>query len=232
MGWTRILLLTSQAFSYPTPVDFTGSLLRWDRTIDMPRIYVEVIGDSEAGTFGSMVTESATLWNNVPGSFLRIESFNDESSAADITITIKSALDNMPDTAGFSEFDEFDVSTPTHCNIEVLAEEGASLLSLKKTILHELGHCIGLGHSLIPEAIMSYSLNQNTFALDIDDKAAVARLYPSDGSKPELPLGCSTIQTTNSVPKPVTLMLMLLPLLMPLFLLAKAGSYARRARNI
>ncbi len=40
---------------------------------------------------------------------------------------------------------------------------------MAKTFLHEFGHGLGLGHSLVPQAIMSYSLEKNTFALDLDD---------------------------------------------------------------
>ncbi len=211
MGWISYLFLTSQLYGYPTPVDFNGNLMRWNRTVDDPNIYFKVETEDQNDQFDylDLATESANLWNQVPGSFLKILPIDSDHPTADITIKIKSTFANMPDTAGFSEFDEFDGLNPSHCNIEVL--DSSSILSLKKTILHELGHCLGLGHSLIPEAIMSYSLNKNSYALDVDDQAAIARLYPSDGSDPELPLGCGISPHSKSSNTAVMYLILLAP---------------------
>jgi len=79
-----------------------------------------------------------------------------------------------------------------------------------------MGHCLGLGHSLVPEAIMSYSLDKNTFALDLDDEAAVSRLYPADGSRPRLPPGCAAGAAWSGQARLSLFVLLLLPALVSL----------------
>jgi len=183
-------VLANLALSYPTPVDFTGKLLRWNIDQHSPPVTYRVISDrtEELEFYRTLVEDAASQWSRVPSSYLQLEQVADEDHAH-ITVNIKSHLSGARFSSGYAIFDERDEQGPLHCLIEIV--DGGSTLGLAKTILHELGHCVGLGHSLIPESIMSYQLDKNRYGLDTDDRAAITRLYPADGSAPQLPPGCA-----------------------------------------
>jgi len=210
------------ALSYPTPVDFDGKLLRWAKSPgDAPLTY-EIITDNESITseYSSAIYDSAALWNNVTTSHLRLQ-LAQEGEVADITFQLPSSIEGGDFSAGYSQFDAFDDDGPIHCEIYIAVNPTTAYVPFAKTALHELGHCLGLGHSLIPEAIMSYDLDKNRFGLDLDDRAAVTRLYPADGSKPKLPPGCSVTTTpvitpSNSSPVAMVLWLLTMPMLISL----------------
>jgi len=185
-----VALCSTQAFAYPTPVDFSGKLLRWNIDQNSPPIRVRIVSDdaTEMAFYEELVADAVSLWSSVPASYIRLEVVSLEDHAQ-ISVNIKGRLSGARFSSGYAIFDESDEDGPLHCDIHV-ADNG-STVAFAKTLLHELGHCLGLGHSLIPQAIMSYNLAANRYALDTDDRAAVARLYPADGSSPALPPGCA-----------------------------------------
>jgi hypothetical protein len=180
------------ALAYPTPVDFDGSILRWDIDADSPPITYEIKADrqDDALTYQGAVEDAVDLWNGVPASYFAYDKVGPEQKAQ-VTIHLQSVIDGGQYSAGYAIFDEYEGTKPSHCSIYVSADDGIGYMGMAKTFLHELGHCLGLGHSLVPQSIMSYKLEENSFALDVDDQAAVSRLYPADGSKPKLPPGCA-----------------------------------------
>jgi hypothetical protein len=181
------------ALSYPTPVDFDGTLLRWDISRNDPPILYEInaTNESDAIVYQQAVVQAAEMWNDVSSSYFFYAQAA-EGESAQVTINLESALTDAPFSAGYAMFDEMTTDgKPIHCNISIGLNVHNTSLELAKTVMHELGHCLGLGHSLIPEAIMGYQLEKNNFELDIDDQAAISRLYPADGSDPALPPGCS-----------------------------------------
>jgi hypothetical protein len=195
LGPLLIALAAPSALAYPTPVDFDGSILRWDIDKAAAPIRLEIVADRQAdlSLFSDAVLDSAQIWTDVPTSYFAYTQAA-EGESAQVTVNLESAIDGGSYSAGYAIFDEFDTNAPPrpkHCSIFVAITDDQSYLAISKTILHELGHCLGLGHTLIPEAIMSYSLDKNGYGLDVDDEAAVTRLYPQDGSKPKLPPGCS-----------------------------------------
>ncbi len=179
-------------FAYPTPVDFDGSLLRWDIGPSSDPITYEIAADREedALTYQGAVEDAVDLWNGIPSSYFAFDKVP-SNQPAQVTIHLQSIIDGGQYSAGYAIFDEYDGTRPIHCSIYVSVDDGVGYTGLAKTFLHELGHCLGLGHSLVPQAIMSYKLEENAFALDVDDQAAAARLYPQDGSSPKLPPGCA-----------------------------------------
>jgi hypothetical protein len=191
-------LLSSQSYAYPEPVDFDGSLLRWHISLGADPVTYEIAADrpADASIFAPAIADSATLWSEVPGSYFRY-ALAEEGAKANVTLHLASTMDGSSYSAGYAIFDEYEGTVPKHCSIYVVVDDGVSFHSMSKTFLHELGHCVGLGHTLVPQAIMSYSLDKNAFALDLDDEAAVARLYPADGSKPRLPPGCAAGAATQ-----------------------------------
>jgi hypothetical protein len=192
MGWHLYSLLIGKALAYPTPVDFDGSLMRWDIDIKSAPITWEVKADEEAflASYGDIVDDATQMWSEIPTSYFKYTPVP-QGAKAQVTLNLKSSIAGGDFSAGYAIFDEYDGQKPKHCTINVVVDDYVSYHGMQKTILHELGHCLGLGHTLIPEAIMSYRLEENSYALDIDDKAAATRLYPADGSKPQLPPGCA-----------------------------------------
>ena len=187
------LLAATEANSYPTPVDFDGALLRWHVSVQDPPITYEVLADQPTyiTEYRDGVDSAAAMWSTIPTSYFRYAPVPD-GQKAQVTIHLASKIDGGDYSAGYAIFDEYEGMKPEHCAIFVLIEDDLSMRSMEKTFLHELGHCLGLGHTLIPQAIMSYRLDANRFALDVDDRAAASRLYPIDGSNPKIPPGCAT----------------------------------------
>ncbi len=162
------------------------------------------------------------MWNNIPSSYFRYAAAEPDSEAK-VTVNLDRVTSGSPFSAGYAVFDRYDGAKPLHCTIHVTLDSASYYQAVSKTILHELGHCLGLGHTLIPEAIMSYSLDKNAFALDVDDEAAVTRLYPADGSKPGLPPGCAVAWPARQNRLPLALILLL-----PLGAAAAVGRRPRR----
>ncbi len=227
IGILAVALKSTSALSYPTPIDFDGALMRWDVSVaDGPITYFIEDEDGEvASGFADLIDLAASEWNSVTTSYFRLAR-TDDANSAQITITLETGLTNAPAAAGYTTFDEFDDLTPVHCAIHLDKGNGVASYAFAKTALHEFGHCAGLGHSLIPEAIMSYSLDKNSFALDTDDIAAVSRIYPVDGSKPHLPPGCA-VTTATRARWPMQIWL-ILALLLPLTI---ASRNALRGRH-
>jgi hypothetical protein len=70
----------------------------------------------------------------------------------------------------------------TGCTIKLLAKYDSNLQQFIATATHELGHCLGLGHSMeTTNAIMSYFHSSTNFRLMIDDKMGLSYLYPNSG---------------------------------------------------
>lgn len=229
MGWCFVSILTlgisSLAFGYPTPVDFSGNISRWEIDLDNPIVTYEIRADSsyDEAYFGTLVDEAANVWSQVSTSYILLRPAP-QNERADITVEFKSSLSGQAFSSGFAIFDEMSESGfPTHCSVSILVS--GRLITIQKTVLHELGHCLGLGHTLVPEAIMSYSLDKNSYALDTDDRAALSRIYPSDGSEPQLPPGCATPYWLGKTKKGVWLLIMLL---IPPFLIMLLGYKRKR----
>lgn len=213
------------SFAYPTPVDFGGDLIRWDIGIENPDVTytVEADNDYDVANYFAFVDEASYLWSVVPTAYVNLRRAAQDEKA-NITIKFQNTISGASFSSGFAVFDEVDEEgKPVHCSIFIVATD--FILSLQKTILHEIGHCMGLGHTLVPEAIMSYSLDKNGYRLDTDDRAALTRLYPADGSEPQLPPGCSTpfwLHQGKKIPFAIYLFL-LLPLVIPLIQKQKKG---------
>ena len=202
------------ATAFPEPVDFDGSLSRWHIDASAPQITYGIKTDSsvDAETFKGAVDEAAALWNQVLGSYFRYALVADGQSPQ-VTIELLGNLNGTRSTAGYTYFDEYDGTKPVHCSIVILVDDTLSYGSIAKTILHEMGHGLGLGHSLVPQSIMSYNLYENRFGLDVDDHAAAARLYPASGHPPKLPPGCAVgaeVIGTHGMARALPLILLLL----------------------
>ena len=211
--------LASRSPAYPTPVDVDGALHTWSVTRDAPDVYFEVISEDSSMTdfLNPVVTAAAGLWNEVEHSTIKLRPSTSDHPAQ-ISIHFKASITGGDKAAGYSVFDKVQSGKPEHCSVHISVTEDSDYLALHKTTLHEMGHCIGLGHSLIANSIMSYELEKNDFALSLDDEAALSRLYPVSRDAPYLPLGCSIPHTVDHWPSrhdtqlPVMLLLFILPI--------------------
>ena len=92
---------------------------------------------------------------------------------------------------------EYEGDQWTGCNIKLKEDYLTNPYSFQATLLHEMGHCLGLAHPQNTElAIMSYnSSGFNQKKLKIDDKMGLTYLYPADSDYGEealtFGLGCS-----------------------------------------
>jgi hypothetical protein len=185
-----VLLLSSIAQGYPTPVDFDGVLQRWDISRDESELTYFITGDDGyIARLGPYVEYAADMWSDVEGSYVALVQVY-EASEAQIIVDMKKDVKQGNFSAGFATTEKKNGKL-IKCKIEIGAGFDVSVNNFSKTILHEFGHCLGLGHSLVPSSIMSYRLDKNDFELDLDDRAAVARLYPEDGEVANLPKGCA-----------------------------------------
>lgn len=221
-------LFADSVYSYPTPFDLDGKIHRWPITIDAPNIYYEVSGDDALlGMFTEISNEAAVTWSNVENSLLRLK-LADDDNPAQIRINFRTSITGGDMAAGYSIFDDVQNGVPVHCTITIAADGTGDIYNLTKTTIHEMGHCLGLGHSLIPESIMSYSLERNSLELSADDKAVISRLYPADGSNAKLAPGCS-IQGKPDVNQ--SRLLFLLMLFLPLGLALTSKIMSRLVKN-
>ena len=220
-GWVQY---GESAQAYPTPVDLRGKLNRWHLHEQQPvlcyRVYSEY--EEDAILFAGTIAEAAGQWSSISESRLVLIPCQD-GELEQVSINLQQSTFNESYAAGFAEFDAYnEQGQPEHCSVHVLTDPGYPVEIIGKTVLHELGHCLGLEHSSIPEAIMSYHNEKNRFALDIDDKAAISRLYPLASQEVQLPPGCaiganSTLPAGTNFAAVQLLLLLLIPLLLPLF---------------
>jgi len=191
-----------------------GTLQRWNISKENPRVTYEIKTDAQGfdTIYRDLVESAALLWSNVPNAYIQIDQIQ-ATEKAQITFHFEESVGENSHSAGYATFDEFDGEKPKHCSIYIPTGQSASLEDFSKTILHEFGHCLGLGHSVIPQSIMSYSLDRNAFALDVDDEAAVSRIYPAKDDNEKLNTGCAIAKNSRGG-KARWLALLLLPLIL------------------
>jgi len=198
--------------AYPAQVDYSGEVLRWDISKGNPEVLFEVksASDDAVAAYQGLIEGAAALWTEVPTSYLefRMAAADEE---AQVTVELDTDFADAAFSSGYAVFDEDDGDHPGHCTIKIDIPD-LGITDVDKTALHELGHCVGLGHSLIPEAIMSYEDKKNAFALDIDDAAAISRLYPVEAGSDKLPPGCAVGSAVGKTPATAALLYLLLAL--------------------
>jgi len=161
----------------------------------------------------ALVTEAMSVWNNVPESYVTMTLTNSTSAAVDSEDRVHSiVVDSVNLSASAFASPNIEDHTIIDCDITV-GNKSTSAKSLAYTLMHELGHCLGLGHNHSNyDAVMGYSRSSRSLKLGLDDMAGLVYLYPtaSVGEIKET-WGCATIGKAYNHSS--TLFLLTLPLL-------------------
>jgi hypothetical protein len=147
----------------------------------------------------TLVTEAMARWNDVNGSFVQMTAELDDSATIDPEDHLFSIVtNNVSVTVAASASPQVEEGKIVDCDIQV-GDRSAEADSLAYTLMHEVGHCLGLGHNHSDyDAVMGYTRLSKNLSLGADDKAGVIYLYPEDGDTPKELISCGTIGTKVS----------------------------------
>jgi hypothetical protein len=170
-----------------------------------------------------LLQEAAATWSNVPGSYLKIAIVEDANIAKlettdEINSIVTSPTGSLSAAASANPIPNEDLSLINDCDI-IMGPERKEIFFVLYALIHEIGHCIGLGHSHDNyKAIMSYSRTPKETTLGADDIAGVIFLYrdPAYGDpevKEQIPLSCGAVLSRVGKEDIQTYWMLLLPLI-------------------
>ncbi|NBW82883.1 hypothetical protein EBR21_14125 [bacterium] len=138
--------------------------------------------DTDDAVFESLVQRSMSYWNSIPGLSIQLKVAKERKGAIDaednqFSIGI-AKISTVASGLAFPVTDEKEPGRLRDCDIQV-GTDISSIPSFVFVMVHELGHCLGLGHNHSdPGAIMGYWQPRDEIALGLDDMAGVLSLYP------------------------------------------------------
>jgi hypothetical protein len=164
---------------------------------------------SDSELMEALLQEAANTWNRVESAYLNFEivanpgvvkdeedeiyaivvESQDSISVAAAALPVFAARGESP--SGYKKSGRIIYD----CDISV-SSSGVDAKELLRTLVHEMGHCVGLGH---PHSnylsIMSYSNMSDSAELGLDDKAGISFLYPEPGQSQKVKYltSCGTV---------------------------------------
>ena len=150
---------------------------------------------SDEDAMERLLQEAMEIWNTVPSSYVRLalvkdpsavidpddEVFSIEVSEQDSLAVAASAFPNHYATDPNPSASETDRHRIHDCDITIGTSSVRAKVMLR-TLVHEFGHCLGLGHPHASyHSIMSYAPLSDEASLSLDDKAGISSLYPLAG---------------------------------------------------
>ena len=178
---------------------------------------------------GKILSDAMGLWSDVPGSYLELSYETDPEVKINASETEpdEQFVIEVSDRHPFPELSAIipqvplaipvlsdDQTVMRDCDIFIpILDNGTDIDRMGITLVHELGHCLGIGHPHASKKTpMSYAFLGQSFSslkLTADDKAAVAFLYPKKDY--EVSPTCGSLGRSQAhSPKPPWLWLMLL----------------------
>ena len=144
---------------------------------------------SDADYMALLLQLAMDQWNDVHGSFLKLELTRDPTITSSGTASGEDALHTITldpsvgtTAAAYAtpnwQVGGNDSNVIGDCDVHI-SDRDTTALSLIRTLVHELGHCVGLGHNHSNyKAIMGYARDGDSYKLGADDQSGVIWLYP------------------------------------------------------
>lgn len=163
--------------------------------------------DSDGDVFVLLVQRAMNFWNQIPGLAIELKVANERRGVIepqDNVFSVGPAQINATASGlAYPIIDEQNTNRIRDCDIQV-ATGVDSIPAFLFVLVHEFGHCLGLGHNHSdPNAIMGYWQPKKNISLGLDDVAGVLSLYPPvAGEKTQTFAPCgslSLVQTATFV---------------------------------
>lgn len=157
---------------------------------------------SDQDFFSTLIQLAMDPWNKVSTSYLILDfEFSDQTSLDDEDYIHTIALAHINQVAAASSRPVYEEGVIYDCDI-MLGRRSISAQNLAFTLMHELGHCLGLGHNHSDTgSAMGYSRSNTELKLGADDILGISYLYGNgDVETPQELIACGSIGLKSPSP--------------------------------